>query len=91
MFWTIQSGIPVIGQPVTACERHALKGVNEGSAPHGLGPWESMIDAVLELEAIIATFGGNRLGVEITSSEVGHCPDCQAEMEAFEAEHRESA
>ena len=77
MFWTMHKshGLP----EVTLCEHHALEATNVGCSLFGLGPYETMAAAALELETITAIFGAGQDGFGFTSSEVGHCGACEDE------------
>jgi hypothetical protein len=75
MFWTMDEsdGIP----SVTLCETHALEATNIGATMFGLGPWETMEAAALELEMLTAVFGGEeKVGFDFHTSEIGHCAEC---------------
>lgn len=82
MFWTLDSNSDPLG-PVTLCERHALEATNIPCKLFGLGPYESMEQAALELEAISAIFGNDSVTFGFTTSEQGHCEVCA--FEALEA------
>lgn len=89
MYWTLDEhdGIPA----VTLCERHALEATNIPSALFGLGPWETMSEAALELEMITAAFGGDHIQTfGFHTSETGHCGACDHEAARAAAE-QESA
>lgn len=79
-YWTMgeADGIP----SVTLCEDHALEATNIGSMLFGLGPWDSMSAAALELDTLTATFGhGEQIGFDFTTDEVGPCGECEASTE----------
>lgn len=81
-FWTMDEsdGLPA----VTLCERHALQATNIGCTLFELGPFETMSEAALALETLTAVFGqGEQIGFEFHTSEIGHCAECSAELEAF--------
>lgn len=73
-FWTMDEsdGIPA----VTLCDDHALEATNVACTLFNMGPWASMGDAALELEAMSAVFGGE--GFDFKSHEIGVCGDCEA-------------
>ena len=64
---------------VTLCEEHALEATNIGASLWGMGPWDSMGAAALELETLVAIFGQGQdmvAGFGFTTSEEGHCDEC---------------
>lgn len=74
-YWTLgeSDGLPA----VTLCDKHALEATNLPCALFGLGPYENMEQAALELEAITAIFGqGATGGFDFSSSEEGECGAC---------------
>lgn len=74
-YWTLgeSDGLPA----VTLCEKHALEATNLPCALFGLGPYENMEQAALELEAITAIFGQGATGFDFSTSEEGHCDACE--------------
>lgn len=74
-FWHMDeaNGIPA----VTLCDEHALLATNYSFALAGLDQYDSMQAAVAMLDALEAMFGGGEpIGSEITSFEVGSCDAC---------------
>jgi hypothetical protein len=75
MFWT-QAEDEVTGPAVTLCDEHALYATNMACGIFGLGPFDSMEEASVVLEATAATFGRGDV-VWFESSEIGHCAECE--------------
>lgn len=89
MYWTLDEhdGIPA----VTLCERHALEATNIPAGFFGLGPYKTMSEAALDLDMVVATFGGGTMpDFGFTTSETGHCGACDYEA-AQAAASEESA
>lgn len=74
-FWTLGSHDGF--DAVTLCEKHALEATNLPCALFGLGPYATMAEAALELEAVTAVFGQGVTSFDFTSSEDGECGACE--------------
>jgi hypothetical protein len=79
---------------VTLCEEHALEATNIAASLWGMGPWDSMGLAALELETLTAIFGQGQeivAGFGFTTSEEGHCDECKHPSGAIVIVTEESA
>lgn len=73
-YWTLPGGPGL--DPETLCDDHALFATNLACAMYGLGPFWSMVEASVVLNALMNTHGES--GLDLTSSETGECGTCAA-------------